>query len=121
MKNYLTLKNLGWLLTAIVAFMLGKAGVSMLIATDEMVGNFTFLKLTPYMALVGILEIVGAVTLIIPRTSLYGAILISSIMSGAIALHLSCMGGANVTFPILIGLFTWSAHCLRTHSICLKK
>jgi hypothetical protein len=92
----------------------------MLMATEEMVGNFTFLKLTPYMALVGILELGAAITLIIPRTSLYGAILAGSIMSGAVALHLSCMGGANVLIPIIIGLLAWSGHCLRTYPVCSK-
>jgi hypothetical protein len=41
MKKYLTLKNLGWLLTAIVTFMLGMSGVSKIIGTQEMGGNFT--------------------------------------------------------------------------------
>jgi hypothetical protein len=116
MKKYLTLENLGWLLTILTSFMLVKAGVSMLMMTDEMVSNFTFLKLTPYMSLVGVLELAGAITLIIPRTTLYGAILIGSIMSGAVALHLSCMGGAGVLIPIFVGLLGWSSHCLRKHT-----
>jgi len=115
MKKYLTIKNGGWLLVSLVSLMLAKAGVSMLIGTQEMVGNFAFLKLTPYMALVGVLELAGAVLLIVPRTSLYGAVLVGSIMSGAVALHLSCMGGAGVLIPLLVGIFAWSGHCLRKH------
>jgi hypothetical protein len=45
MKKYLTLKNLGWLLTAIVAIMLGMAGTSKIMGTQEMIGNFTYFHL----------------------------------------------------------------------------
>jgi hypothetical protein len=121
MKKYLTLKNLGWVLTAVVVFLLGMSGVSKLLATDEMIQNFEFMKLTPYMALVGVLELIGLGLLLVPRTSLYGAVLIGSLMSGAVSLHLSLMGGAGLFIPILIGVLAWSGHCLRTHSVCSKK
>lgn len=120
MKNLLTLKNLGWLLTALVVFMLGKAGVSKILATQEMVGNFEYLKMTPYLGLVGVLEVVAVIALAIPRTSIYGAILISCIMSGALSVHLSCMGGQNVLMPILIGILAWTGHCLRKYCLCSK-
>jgi len=118
MKKYLTLKNLGWLLTAIVIFMIGKSGVSKVMATEEMVNNFAFMKLTPYLGLVGVLEIIGVIAYAIPRISIYGAILISCIMSSAATVHLCCMGGQNVIIPILIGILTWAGHCLRKYPIC---
>lgn len=118
MKKLLTVQNLGWVMVSLVALMLFKAGVSMLIGTQEMVGNFNFLKLTPYMGVVGVLELMGAAALVFPRTSLYGAILVSSIMSGAVALHLSCMNGVGVLIPILVGLFAWTGHCLRKYCDC---
>ena len=122
MKKYLTLKNLGWLFTALVVFMLGKSGVSKVMATEEMVNNFAYIKLSSYLGLVGVLEIIGIITLAIPRTSIYGAILISCLMSSAATIHLSYMGGQNVIIPILIGLFTWAGHCLRKYPTnCLTK
>jgi len=121
MKKYLTLKNLGWLVTAIVTFMLGSSGVSKVMATQEMVQNFEFMKLTPYLSTTGLLELAGVILLIIPRTSIYGAILISCMMSGAVALHLSLMGGVKVMVPILIGLLTWTSYCLRKYDVCFKK
>ncbi len=36
---------LGWVLTAVVAVMLGKGAVEKIIGTQEMVGNFAFMKL----------------------------------------------------------------------------
>ena len=116
MKNYLTLKNLGWLLTAIVTFMLGMSGLSKIFGADEAVANFTAMNLLPYMALVGVMEVAGVIALCIPRTSIYGAVVLSSVMSGAVAIHLSLMGGAGMLAPIVFGLIAWTAHCLRTYT-----
>ena len=116
MKKYLTLKNLGWALTAIVTFMLGMSSVSKIVGTQEMINNFTFMNLLPYLALLGVVELGGVVLLIIPKTSKYGAVLLSSYLSGAAALHLAMMGGAGVMTPIMLGLAVWTAHCLRSYS-----
>lgn len=116
MKKYLTLKNLGWLLTVLVTFMLGMSSVSKIIGTQEMIANFTFMNLLPYLALLGVVELGGVVLLIIPKTSKYGAVLLSSYLSGAAALHLAMMGGAGVMTPIMLGLAVWTAHCLRSYS-----
>ena len=116
MKKYLTLKNLGWLLTVLVTFMLGMSSVSKIIGTQEMIANFTFMNLLPYLALLGVVELAGVVMLVLPKTSKYGAVLLSSYLSGAAAIHLAMMGGAGVMTPIMLGLAVWTAHCLRSYS-----
>ena len=116
MKKHLTLKNLGWVLTAIVFIMVGMSGVSKLFSSAEMVQNFEFMKLTPYLALCGTLELLGIVLLTMPKTSIYGAVLIGSYMSGAVALHLSLMAGTGVLLPFILGVLAWSAHCLRAYT-----
>jgi uncharacterized membrane protein YphA (DoxX/SURF4 family) len=117
MKNYLTLKNLGWFITIIVSLMLCMSGCSKVMATEEMVKNFTYTNLLPQLSLVGFMEIVGVLLLVYPRTSIYGAVVLSSIMSGAVAIHMSYMGGAGILLPILLGLGAWAGHCLRTYTI----
>jgi hypothetical protein len=116
MKNLFTLKNLGWLLTAVLTFMLGISAFGKIVSSEEMVKTFEFLKLTPYMKWIGLGEVVGLGLLIYPRTSIYGAVLLSSFMSGAVALHMSLMAGASVMVPVMLGVLTWSAHCLRTYT-----
>jgi uncharacterized membrane protein YphA (DoxX/SURF4 family) len=116
MKQYLVLKNLGWVITSGVVFMMITSGVSKLLSTEEMVSNFRFMHLSDFMGSVGLVEIIGAICLALPRTSNYGAIIISSVMSGAAALHLSLMGGQGTLAPIVIGLLAWAAHCLRTYT-----
>ena len=115
MKKYLTLKNLGWLLTVIVTFMLGMGGMSKIMGSDAMTANFTAMNMLPYMALVGVMEVIGVVALCIPRTSIYGAVLLSSVMSGAVAVHIAMFGGAGLLMPIFLGASAWGAHCLRTY------
>jgi uncharacterized membrane protein len=115
MKKYLTLQTLEAFTNAAVLFLLIKAGLSMLFQTEEMVNNFTFLHLLPYMILVGVLEIVGAAALTFGKTSLFGAVLISTIMGGAVALHLSCMNGAGVIFPIIVGILTWVTYYIKKY------
>lgn len=115
MKNILTLKNLGWLLIAIVSFMTLKSGISKLIQTEDMVAGFEYMKLSPYLTLIGLLEVIGVAGLLYPKTSSYGALLLTTVFSGAAAIHLSMLGGQGVIFPILMGLLTWSGHCLRKY------
>jgi hypothetical protein len=117
MKKYLTLKNLGWLLTVLVTFMLGMSSISKIVGTEEMVKNFTFMNLLPYLALLGFVELAGVLLLIYPKTSKYGAVLLSSYLSGAFAIHMTMMGGTGVMVPFVLGLLVWSAYCLRTHTI----
>jgi len=116
MKKLFTLKNLGWFLTVILTVLLGISALDKVMATEEMIKTFEFLKLTPYMLYIGLGELVGLGLLIYPRTSIYGAVLLSSFMSGAVALHMSLMGGASVMVPVMLGALAWSSHCLRTYT-----
>lgn len=92
------------------------SGTSKIISTDEMVKNFTFMNLLPYMALVGVTEVIGVALLLYPKTSIYGALAISTVMAGAASIHLSLMGGVGMLMPVLLGSLAWTGHCLRTYS-----
>ena len=120
MKKYITIKNLGCLLIVLVSLMLGMSGISKVMGTEEMIKNFTFTNLLPYLTLVGISEIIGVGLLIYPVTSKYGALILSSIMSAAAVVHLSYMGGNGVMAPVLLGVLAWLGHCLREHGSDIK-
>ena len=115
MTKHLTLKNLGWIITGILIFMLGQSIVGKF--SGAMLGNFQFMHLENYMLHTAVLETLGLGLLVFPRTSIYGAILLSCMMSGAVALHLSLMGGNMVLMPIMMGVLAWCSHCLRTYRI----
>lgn len=116
MTKYLTIKNLGWVILTIVSLMVGMGAFSKIIGTQEMVTNFEFMKLSDYRVLIGIGELVGVGLLLFPRTSAFGAILISCFMSGAVMAHLSLMGGQGVFNPIIVGLLSWVGYSFREYS-----
>lgn len=117
MMKYFTLKNLGWIFTALCSFMFIMGGYSKVTSTEQMVQTFTSFNLLPYLNVVGVSEIIGVLLLIYPRTSIYGALVLSSIMSGAAVLHLSYLDGKDIVLPIVLGVFAWTGHCLRAYNL----
>jgi hypothetical protein len=113
LSSLLTTKNIGLGLNLFVFFILGLGGVNKIIGTTEMVNNFTFMNLLPYIEFVGFIELASVILLLIPKTSLYGAVLVVSTMSASVALHLSLMGGDNIAVPLMLGSFAWVGYFLR--------
>lgn len=107
------LQILGWALSVVTVLFLGKGAVDKLIGTQEMVGNFAFMKLEKYRVVTGLGELLGVILLLVPATSLFGAILIASFMSAAAVMHLSLMGGVKTYIPIIVGLSALFGHFLR--------
>jgi hypothetical protein len=107
------LQIIGWIFSLATALILGKGAIDKIIGTQEMVGNFAFMKLEKYRLVTGLGELLGVVLLLIPMTSFLGAILIASFMSAATVIHLSLMGGNKTWFPILLGVFSLVGHFLR--------
>jgi uncharacterized membrane protein YphA (DoxX/SURF4 family) len=107
------LQIIGWALSVATGLFLGKGAIEKIIGTKEMVGNFAYMKLEKYRLLTGIGELLAVVLLLIPMTSLFGAILIASFMSAAAVMHLSLMGGAKTYIPILVGVVGLLGHFLR--------
>jgi putative oxidoreductase len=104
---------IGWVLSLATGLFLGKGAVEKIIGTPKMLGNFEFMKLEKYRLLTGVGELLGVILLLIPQTSIFGAILISSFMSAAAVLHLSLMGGNKVEVPILVGVGALLGYFLR--------
>jgi hypothetical protein len=107
------LQIIGWAFSIATALFLGKGAIDKIVGTQEMVGNFAFMKLEKYRLVTGLGELLGVILLLIPMTSLFGAILIASFMSAATVIHLSLMGGNKTYVPILVGLLSLVGHFLR--------
>jgi hypothetical protein len=110
----ITLSLIGWLITGIVTIFLGKGAVEKILGTQEMVGNFAYMKLEKYRVPTGLGELLGIVLLVIPMTSLWGMVLITSFMSAAVVLHLSLMNGVKTYIPIIVGILAVVSYILRT-------
>ena len=113
MKNILSLKNLGWVLTSLVSFVLIMFGTSKILGASDSINSFSAIHLLPYLSVVGILEIISVGLLVYPKTTKYGAILITSLMSAAAVIHLSYMGGMGIYLPITVGVLSWVSYYLR--------
>lgn len=107
------LSILGWTISVITALFLGKGAVDKIRGTQEMIGNFAFMKLDKYMVSVGIGELAGCVLFLCPIFSIYGLMLIGCFMSAAIALHLSIMDGVKTYIPLLVGFGALLGYTLR--------
>ena len=94
---------IGLVVSVLTALVLIRGAIDKIIGAEEMKANFSFMKLENIRVATGVGELLAAVLLVIPATSLYGAILISCFMSGAVALHLSLMGGVKTYVPLLVG------------------
>lgn len=105
---------LGWVISSLTSLFLAKGAIDKIRGTEEMKGNFSFMKLENVRVATGVGELLAAVFLLIPMTSLYGAILIACFMSGAIALHMSLMGGAKTYVPFLVGVGAFLGYLLTT-------
>lgn len=86
-----------------LAFLL--AGGSKLAGVPPMVQAFEKLGLGQWFRyLTGCLEILGAVGLWIPRTSVFAALLLFCVMAGAVAAHLLRIGGDPIAALALLAL-----------------
>ena len=102
-----------WVLQGLAAFAFLAAGGSKLAGTPAMVDMFARLGAGQWFRyLTGTLEVIGAVSLLVPRARFYGAVLLAAVMVGAIVTHLAILGG-NPTPTIVLLLITSTIAYLR--------
>jgi uncharacterized membrane protein YphA (DoxX/SURF4 family) len=112
-ETLLQWSTLGWVLSALVTFMMLVSGFSKIVGTAEMVGNFEYMKLTPYLLMVGLMEVMGGIMLMVPMLSRYGAVLVASVMSAAVCMHLS-LSMPNTMMPVVLGAMALVGYFLRS-------
>lgn len=104
---------IGWVLSVVTSLFLGKGAIEKIVGTQEMVGNFAYMKLEKYRVITGVGELIGAILLSVPMTSVIGAFIICCFMSAAVVLHLALMGGNKTEMPALVGLAAIASYLLR--------
>lgn len=100
-----------WALRIALALAYVSGGFSKLTGAPAMVALFTKIGFGDWFRyLTGILEVIGAVGLLIPRTSFYAACLLAIVMVGAIGFHLTSLSGnptPAIAFLLLATLSAW--------------
>lgn len=107
----------GWFLTVLVGlFLIGASGIPKFIDWPGKKEMFDHLGITADLSpVLGVIEIAVALLFLIPRTSFFGAILVTGYLGGAVWTHLRV--GDPWFFPIIIGVFMWIALGLRQPAI----
>jgi uncharacterized membrane protein YphA (DoxX/SURF4 family) len=87
------MKTLTWIIRIVAAIILLQTLYFKFSGADESVYIFTTLGIEPYGRIgSGIAELVAAIFILIPRTTLLGAIISLGVISGAILSHLLILG-----------------------------
>lgn len=62
----------------------------------------------------GVIQLICVLVYVIPRTAIFGAVLITGYLGGAVAIHMRVGNPVfECVFPILIGIFFWAGLFLR--------
>jgi uncharacterized membrane protein YphA (DoxX/SURF4 family) len=94
-----------WILQILVAAAFFMAGGSKLAGAQPMVELYTKLGMGQWFRyLTGLLEVAGAIALLIPRFTFYGAALLTTVMVGAVLTHLAIIGGNPTPAVVLLAL-----------------
>ena len=94
-----------WGLKGLLAAVFLLAGGMKIYGLPMMVQEFEHMGLGQWFRyFTGTLEVVGAVTILVPSLAAFGAVLLSCIMVGAIATHLLLIGGSPIPAVVLLAL-----------------
>lgn len=104
-----------------VLFMLA-ASVAPKFLMPEMVAEQNMTPLgwpAKYLMMIGLIELACVVLYVIPRTSLFGAVLMTGLLGGAIATNLRVDNPlfSHTLFGIYLGLFMWGGLWLRDETL----
>ena len=92
-----------WTLQILCALMFLFAGGSKLAGQQQMVDMFQAIGLGQWFRyLTGIIEVGGALLLLVPSLAFFGAIALAATMVGAVATHLFVIGGAPAAPAVLL-------------------
>ena len=109
MKKYLTIKNLGWVLSGLLALVILGSAFGKLTGdadTAIMLGSH---NLTAWIMIIGIGELASLILFLIPKTMRMGALLLSAYFGGAIMFHMAHPdpGLNNFAAPAGFLIFMW--------------
>ena len=94
-----------WTLQLLVALVFVAAGSGKLVGSAQMVALFDAVGLGQWFRYVtGLLEVLGALLLIVPGKTAFGAVLLACVMAGAVVAHLTVLHTAPAAPLVLFAL-----------------
>jgi hypothetical protein len=110
-----TRKIAGWVISGLLLGLFLFSAAGKLFLHPEQMDQ---IHLTNWRIIIAIGEITSALLFLFPRTNIYGLLLLSSYMGGAIIIHMT--GGLNIMMPSVILVVIWIVGFLRNPEL-LKK
>src|SRR5256885_13733523 len=99
-------RRIVWGVRIVLALAFGAAGLAKLGGAAQMVQVFDAIGFGQWFRFVtGVVEVVGAVLLLVPATGFFGGLLLTATMVGALATHLFLIGG-NAVPALVLGLLS---------------
>jgi putative oxidoreductase len=109
-----------WVLQAAAAAMLAMAGFAKLAGAPEMVAMFDVIGIGQWFRYAtGLLEVSGAILLLVPALAGVGALLLACVMVGAVATHLFVVGGSPTMPLVLLAVLATIAFARRERTLRL--
>ena len=101
-------KVLLWVVIAIFAFLFLAAGVNKLTSHPSITENFVGWGYAPwFLLLIGVVEVAGAVALLIPRLARFGGYALILVMFGAAFTHIRAGEWPNPIFNLVFATGLW--------------
>jgi uncharacterized membrane protein YphA (DoxX/SURF4 family) len=92
-----------WFATIALVGVFAYSGISKLIGGSPLIDRFTYWGYPAWFLLVvGAAEVVGAALLILPKTALYGAIVLGAVMAGAVFTHVRYAEWFPALFVVIV-------------------
>jgi putative oxidoreductase len=93
----------GWILSALLALIFLSAGSMKLMSRPNMVQEFAQVGLGQWFRyFTGLLEVAGAICMLVPKLSRWGAVVLAAVMSGAVVAHLTALHSPPTLPAILL-------------------
>ena len=103
----------GWVLTAIPSMMLLSGAVFAWMRSPQVVEGTSAVGWNPsLLPVLGTLEFVCVLLFVIPRTAVFGALLLTAYFGGAVATHVR-IGQSTWYGAVIMGIVVWAAMLLR--------
>lgn len=107
--NLLKIKKIAaWAIAASLTALFLYSAAGKLFIHPEMMDNT---PLASWRIIIAMGEIISAILFLVPKTNIYGTVLLSSYMGGAIMVHM--MSGTSISFPSFVLILVWIVGLLR--------
>ncbi len=119
-NNHMKAKRIGQIITAITVLLLLADGIAHLIQIPLVVNASVAIGFSADSVVqIGIIEIICVLLYAIPRTSVFGAILLTGYLGGAVAINFYARYSlfAHILFPVYVGIFAWAGLYLRNERL----